>query len=493
MFGELLQSVIFRISKLIKMTVRYLFTLLLLIFNGQIIAQNSFKFAIDRLLLQDDYKNSSVGINVVNLTNGEKVYDLNAERLLIPASTIKLITSGTALEMLGENYRFKTQLAYTGKIDRHGVLNGDLLLIAGADPTLGSEYFQDHYFGFLDNWVKQLKKSGIKQVNGNLVLDAGIYDSERIPASWIWGDIGNYFGAGPDAFTVYDNLFRITFKSPKNVGLPTKIINTYPKIEGLQIKNEVLSAANNGDNAYVFGGPFDKYRVIRGTIPRNRNAFTIKASIPNPGEVLADNFLQQLKSEGVMVSGKIRFEKSETKKSKLIFTQESPTLADIAEVLNHESVNLFAEHLLKQIAVEKNGFGNRKEAIELVKAYWHDRGLDVEDIFLEDGSGLSHFNAVSPAFFTRFLTIMASNNAFVQSLPVAGEGTLVSLHSGLLPGNTLQAKSGSMTRVRCYSGYLTTEKGNKLVFSFMLNHFSGSHSALIKQIEQLFAVLKEDY
>ena len=475
------------------MQVRYFSLLFLLIFSGQILAQSSFESDVETLLQQEDYKNASVGMNVIDLNSGETIFSLDAEKLLVPASTMKMITSGTALEILGADYRFKTQILYTGKIDKDGVLDGDLVLIGGADPALGSEYFQNHYFEFLKNWTKQVKASGIKKVNGDLILDSGIYDTERIPDSWVWGDIGNYYGAGPNAFTVFDNMYRITFSSPKKVGKLTKVIQTYPKIDGLQIDNEVLSADNNRDNAYVFGGPFDKHRVIRGTIPRNRKAFTIKASVPDPEKILADAFLQNLLTEGVFVDGDTRFEKNVSKKTKLIYTQESPTLAEIAEVLNHESVNLFAEHFLKQLAVEKNGLGNRNDAIDLVKKYWEDRGLSMENIFMEDGSGLSHFNAVSPAFFTRFLTRMASNDAFVESLPVAGKGTFKRFDTEKLPGKTLQAKSGSMTRVRCYSGYLTTNKGHKLVFSFMFNHFGGSHSALIKEVEQLFVQLKQNY
>ncbi|WP_319481064.1 D-alanyl-D-alanine carboxypeptidase/D-alanyl-D-alanine-endopeptidase [uncultured Draconibacterium sp.] len=475
------------------MQVRNFSLLFLLILSGQILAQNSFESAVETLLRQENYKNASVGMNVVDLNSGETIFSLDPNKLLVPASTMKMITSGTALEILGADYRFKTQISYIGKIDKNGVLDGDLVLIAGADPALGSEYFQDHYFEFLKNWAKQVKASGINKVLGDLILESGIYDTERIPDSWVWGDIGNYYGAGPNAFTVFDNMYRITFSSPKKAGKLTKVTQTYPKIDGLQIVNEVLSADNNSDNAYVFGGPFDKNRVIRGTIPRNRKAFTIKASVPDPAEVLAGAFLQNLLDEGVFIDGEIRFGKNVSNKTKLIFTQESPTLADIAEVLNHESVNLFAEHFLKQIAVEKNGLGNRYDAIDLVKAYWEEQGLSMENIFMEDGSGLSHFNAVSPAFFTRFLTRMASNDAFVESLPVAGKGTFKRFDTEKLPGKTLQAKSGSMTRVRCYSGYLTTDKGHKLAFSFMFNHFGGSHSALIKEIEQLFVQLKENY
>jgi D-alanyl-D-alanine carboxypeptidase/D-alanyl-D-alanine-endopeptidase (penicillin-binding protein 4) len=187
------------------------------------------------------------------------------------------------------------------------------------------------------------------------------------------------------------------------------------------------------------------------------------------------------------------YQKVDKKAIKTVFIQESPTLAEIAEILNHESVNLFAEHFLKQIAVETKGLGEREYAIDLLKDFWNKKGVSTEYLFMEDGSGLSHFNAIAPNFFTKLLVLMRDNNAFVNSLPVAGQGTLARFDKKLLPGKTLLAKSGSMTRVRCYSGYLHCDSGKILAFSFMFNHFSGSHSALIKEIENLFVVLKKSY
>lgn len=473
------------------MNLRFFLILFFAIISLNASSQSQFEKSVEQFVNQVEYKNASIGIAVRDLESGKIVFDKNAEKLLIPASTMKLITSASALEILGANYRFETKLGYIGETEKNNKLNGDLVLIGGADPTLGSEYFQEFYYNFLDIWAQKIKAAGIENVNGDLILDASIYDNEKVPATWIWEDIGNYYGAGANAFTLYDNLFRITFNSPRKAGKSTKIVSTYPKIEGLKITNEVLSADNNSDNAYVFGSPLDKKRTIRGTIPRNRKAFTIKAAIHQPEEILADEFLKYLAKNGVFISGKIRFEKVEPKDFKTVFIQESPTLAEIAKVLNYESVNLFAEHFLKQIAVEKNGVGNREAGIQIVKDFWPSQGVSSEVIFMEDGSGLSHFNAVSPKYFTEILAEMYKNESFVNSLPGAGKGTLSRFDKNLFPQKTLQAKSGSMTRVRCYSGYLKCDSGKEVAFSIMINHFSGSHSKLIGEIEQLILEMKK--
>lgn len=469
---------------------RFCLTLVFSLFSLISIGQRSVQNILNEILNKDEYRQASVGILVVDPAIGEELLSYHPDQLLIPASTMKLITSATALRILGPGYRFTTSVAYSGNIDEKGVLHGNLVLIGGADPTLGSEYFQNHYYNFLEKWAQSVRLSGIQKVEGDLVLDASVYDHEKVPATWIWEDLGNYYGAGANAFTVYDNLFRITFQSPSQPGRATKIMATYPKIDGLEIQNEVISSEVNADNAYVFGSPLDKVRVIRGTIPAGRKAFTIKASVQQPGEILSTAFTNALAGKGIFIDGGVRFKTGDENNHKTIYIQESPNMGDIAKVLNHESVNLFAEHFLKQLSVEKYGIGNREKSIEIVKEFWKENGLGTNRFFMEDGSGLSHFNAVSPRFFVQLLTAMDGNEAFVNSLPRAGNGTLDQFSKEHFPGNTLEAKSGSMTRVRCYSGYLTTDSGRRLVFSIMFNHFQGSHSALINEIEKLLYSIK---
>ena len=466
----------------------------LIVLHGK--AQTNFEKELNKILSKPEYKNATVGIHVVDLRTNETVFGLNEHQLMIPASTMKIITSATALELLGENYRFKTTIGYTGKI-KNSKLNGDIIIVGGGDPALGSEYFNERYFNphFMDVWARKLKSFGIQQVNGNLVLDATVYEDEKIPDTWIWGDIGNYYGAGPSAFTIYDNMYRITFNSPKQAGKQTTIISNDPKIDSLNIVNKVISSDVNRDLAYIYGSPLDNNREIRGTIPKNRKAFKIKGSILNPKELFAKELLNHLALNGVFVSGKVIFRKADPKKFITVYIQESPTVGEIAEVLNHESVNLFAEHFLMQLSAEIQGFGIRDSSIAIVQRFWSEKVPD--HFFMEDGSGLSHFNAVSPADFTSVLNFMYNQSdfsqSFISSLPKAGEGTLSGFNQLLFPGNSLRAKSGSMTRVRCYAGYIKTDNGRNLAFSIMLNQFSGSQSKMGSEIENLLLELKKNY
>jgi serine-type D-Ala-D-Ala carboxypeptidase/endopeptidase (penicillin-binding protein 4) len=482
--------------KITKMKVRIFLVFSFLFFNTILYGQSAFEKQLQRFTELPDYRNALVGIHVADLETGKTMFEMNSNKLFIPASVLKVITSASALEILGHEYRFKTSIGYAGKINK-GTLKGDLIISGGGDPALGSEYFKNHYFAphFLETWAKQIKASGIKRIDGNLVLDGSLYDSEKIPRTWIWEDMGNYYGTGTSALTVYDNMFRISFRSPAIAGLPTEIISVYPKVAGLDFHNEVLSSEINSDQAYVFGSPIDGNRIIRGTIPKNRRAFTIKASNPFPENLLAGEFIHFLAREGVFLSGHIVFKRDNNTEFNQVYVTESPTLAEIVKVLNYESVNLFAEHLVKQIAAGKTGTGNRESGLKIISEFWENKGLDIRQLIMEDGSGLSHFNAVSPAFLTSVFLYMAKNGknpaVFSESLPPAGQGTLHHFSSQNFPGKKLRAKSGSMARVRCYAGFLQTADDKNYTFTLMINHFSGSHQKLISEIQKLLQSIQK--
>ncbi len=479
------------------MKIRLFLVFMFFFLNGHLIAQSLFEQQLLNFLNQPEYRHASVGIHAIDLESGETVFETNGKKLLVPASVLKLVTSAAALEILGSDYRFQTRVGYAGAV-KNGVLKGDLVIVGGGDPALGSEYFPNQYFypHFLETWAQRVKASGINRVEGNLILDGSFYDIEKIPPTWIWEDMGNYYGAGANALTVYDNLFRIVFRSPAKAGQPTEIISVSPKIENLDFKNEVVSSDDPRDLAYVFGSPLDSRRTIRGTIPKNRNAFTIKASNPFPEKLLADDFLHHLAHAGVFVTGETKNEKVPDRAFQQIEQTESLPLSEIIKVLNRESVNLFAEHLVKQIAAEKTGVGNREAGLKMIVDFWKDKGLDTRQLFMEDGSGLSHFNAVSPAFLASVLRYMENKSPdgkiFFESLPEAGQGTLYHFNPNLFPENTLRLKSGSMTRVRCYAGYLYSVNGKKMAVAVMVNHFSGSPLRLITELEKLFFELRKE-
>ncbi len=168
--------------------------------------------ALQILLADSSMKHSSVSLCILNSGSGETVYEFNALESQIPASVMKLVTTAAALELLGPEYRFHTRIGYTGSLNKNtGLLNGDIVITGGGDPSLGSEYFKEHYHDFLKNWITEIMNLGIKSVDGRVLTDDSRYDYQPVPAKWLWEDAGNYYGAGAYGLSVFDNTFRNSF------------------------------------------------------------------------------------------------------------------------------------------------------------------------------------------------------------------------------------------------------------------------------------------
>lgn len=435
--------------------------------------------------------NASVCIAVSDNQTGEMLIKSEPQLSLVPASILKVVTTATALEVFGPDFRFTTSLSYSGLI-RNDTLFGDLQIIGGGDPTLGSKYFPDNKF-FQEEWLKSLQSKNIRVIKGNLVADATIYESQMIPNTWIWEDIGNYYGAGASGISVYDNLYEIHLSSENAADVLTKIIRIDPEIPNIELQNEVLSSDLNSDQAYVFGSPMQNKSIIRGTIPKNKTDFVIKASVPDPSALLASEFRKNLSINGISVSGETKYEKAKTGSSNQLSVIQSPPLREIIRVTNRESVNLFAEHFLKHLAFQKTGLGTTKDGCKFVVDFWKNKGLDMSGFFMNDGSGLSRFNAITASQMVSILNYMKTKSSysadFYQSLATVGNGTLTVFQRETFPNQCLRAKSGSMTRVRCYAGYLTTISGRELSFTIMLNNFSCSQTEATKKIEELLVEL----
>ncbi len=450
------------------------------------------------LKIQNDtlMSGAGIGIQVIDLENNSVLYGINSKVSYVPGSVLKIVTSAAALELLGANYKFITKLAYVGKIDSSiNTLNGNLIIIGGGDPVLGSNYFIQHNYKthFLDKWLSSIASEGIWDVNGNILIDGSIYDDQIAPDKWIWEDIGNYYGAGAAGISVFDNTFPIILKTGSEPGQPAEIVGVGSKPIGLEFENHVVGADIDNDQAVVYGSPWGRTRKIRGQIPLNSNNFVIKAALPEPGLVLGNELKIKLKEVKINVSGDVH--KCTTDSTVVPFySYKSPPLFEIIEVLNHKSVNLIAEHLAKQIAYEKSGWGTTSEGVRIIKQFWAEKGIETRGMFLEDGSGLSHFNGISPEQIVSILRYMKKNSPdstnFVNSLPTSGKGTLSVFNPDNFPNGSLRCKSGSMTRVRCYAGYLTTVSGKNLAFSLMFNNFSMDQSDLIAKIEELLISLR---
>lgn len=453
------------------------------------------EIAFRRLLADSSMIHASVSFCIIDSDSGKTIFEYNPVKSLVPASVMKLITSSAALELLGPDHTFNTVIGYTGTKKRSGRLDGDIIIKGGGDPVLGSANFEDYYAGFTDRWVDEIRNTGIRRINGRVISDDSYYDYLPVPAKWLWEDAGNYYGAGAYGLSVFDNTYEIHFRTSAD-SLTQQITGITPEECRFEFSNWLV-AAGTSDKGYVFAAPYSTNGWLAGTIPENLDDFVLKASIADPPMILAKVFDQKIRASGIEISGSpttVRLMQSSINKEVIPIDEiTSPPLKDIIQILNHESVNLYAEHLVKELGKVYRKKGSTETGVEVVKEFLVKSGIDCSGMFIEDGSGLSPLDAINARELTNLLLYMKRKalypEIFFNSLPYAGkEGTLKNYFKDPVFDSNLKAKSGSLTRVRSYAGYFTTASGKELIFSIIVNNFTGTHQNIISNIEE---VLKE--
>jgi D-alanyl-D-alanine carboxypeptidase/D-alanyl-D-alanine-endopeptidase (penicillin-binding protein 4) len=445
--------------------------------------QESLEFLTDSAFIH-----ASVSALVQNVKTGEIIFELNSVKNLAPASIQKLITSAAALELLGPDYRFSTTLGYTGIIDNSGVLNGDIVIQGGGDPTLGSVEFPEFYNGFLDKWLSEIKKTGIKEIKGRVITDDSYYDYNPVPPKWLWEDAGNYYGAGVYGLSLYDNVYEIHLKTSDSNSKPV-ITGIYPSESRIQLSNQLI-ASGSSDYGFVFSAPYSNSGWLSGTVPVNSEDFVLKASITDPPLLMARIINRKLKEAGIKVTNEPTTVRISQQKPEPVFpliTTFSPPLRNILKVMNHKSINLYAEHLVKELGKKFLNEGSTAAGLKVIGNFLDKAGITQNYICLEDGSGLSHLNSFCAQDLTALLVYMEEKGRnfsdYLGTIAAAGEGTLKYNFRDPVFSSKLRAKSGSMTRARSYAGYLKTNQGNDMAFCIMVNNFSGPASHVVHVIE----------
>lgn len=494
---------------LVSLNMRQHLTLLILVFcstlswaqerdTRDIPAISSIDKAFSVLESDPDLKNASISFYVYDAKNKVEVSSHHAEQSLVTASTMKVITTATALDMLGSWHKFETKLGYDGYIDSNCTLHGNLYVIGGGDPTLGSKYFDDE--NFMLQWVDEIAKLGIHHIDGKIVGDATYFSDEYVPSTWGWGDMGNYYGSGVSGLSVYDNTVTFTFDAGSNNNDSTHVVCFEPYSPDLRIDNRVKAGDTEKDEAYIYGGPYDPYRVIKGRIPKGSKDFDVRGAMHDPAYVAAFELETYLFRYGITTSSSattVRRDRLDgildTTQRTIFFTHESPSVSQIVYWTNLISNNLFAEHLLKHIGVSRYHDGSVYSSTLAVSNYWSDKGVDMTGFSMNDGSGLSRANAVSAKHLVDILTKMKSSkyfDSFYSSLPNCGKtGTLKSYGKGTKIYGNLRAKSGTMTRVKSYAGYVKSANGKDLVFAIIVNNHNCSTYDIGKKLEKLMISL----
>ncbi|MCB0736338.1 MAG: D-alanyl-D-alanine carboxypeptidase/D-alanyl-D-alanine-endopeptidase [Bacteroidetes bacterium] len=437
---------------------------------------------------------ATLGLFIYNSSKGETAFEHNGEKNLSPASSLKALTTATALEILGPDYQFNTYIRTTGKLINK-TLEGNLVIEVGGDPTFGSGYLEDATSAkaHFEQIGKNLLNANIHKINGQIELNFAKFNPEICPPDWNWEDMGNYYGAHPDPLSIGDNQILVTFSQKNSVGEICPVIEVMPSVQGLKFNNQVVAEDRRSDNAYIFGAPGQYNRTIMGAIPKGVGTFTIKGSMPQPRQVFVQLLIETLTEQGIELTNHEIIESWDKKEDfDLVYAIKSEPLFKIVEQTNIESINLFAELLLQQLPMVNYQKCGRIEGIKLLENYWLDRGLDLSSANLRDGSGLSRSNSISTKQLALVIHKMKQGKNwghYKNSLPVAGKsGSIAGMwNTENLKGN-LQAKSGYINAVRSYTGFLSKGKQD-FTFSIIVNNYSCGATEMRKDIEALLATI----
>lgn len=426
-----------------------------------------------------------MSVLIQNLNTGEVIESYRPEHVVPPASVMKLLTTGVALESLGPNFRFPTVLEYTGTIE-NGVLNGDLYIRGGCDPSLGWK----GRTAFLDRWVKAIQKAGIRRIDGAIIADMTMLDGDAQNPGWLCEDAGNYYAPGIFALNYYGNTMNIVLQSGEP-GTVAKVVKTEPEVEDIYFINRIRCDKITYDGAFVSGLPYSRERYLTGVVPSNLGTFGVKGDLPNPGLLLARHLTAKLREAGIKIKREATYEADYnplTPPRTELYTHYSEPLKEIVKETNINSNNLYAEALFRYLGTKYSLPGSIHNSQDILREYWQRRGVAMQNAIIKDGCGLAPQDAVSAKTFVQLLTIMSrskNKEAWMASLPISGQtGTLKTLCPKTSLEGRIHAKSGTIAGTKNFAGYIDMPNGQTWVFAILINSAPGKAKNIQNVIQQ---------
>ena len=464
------------------MAKRRLLTLALAAASALTIIANDFQGAVDRFVNQNIFRNASVGVCVLRLDSGTVVAANAPHQSLITASTMKTVTSASALELLGTDFTFVTEVKAIGKIDDNH-LKGDLVVVGHGDPTLGSRHFAKMP-NFVDSVVSAVKSLGIERIDGNIIFDESAYPFETFSDLWMAEDLAYDYGPGVHAINFADNLVRLSFDRSGDVA--RDFVFT-PAVRNLEVvchatigdKQDMHRLLNIGPNPNI---------LLYGSIKRSDKRYISDFVNPLPAQLLCDSIDAALHNADIRVRHKHHHHADAD--TVLVMQYRSPQLKKIVESLLDRSDNMFTEAVLRALAVHNGKEASAANGLAVIDSLWRTKGLDTKPLFQRDGSGLARNGRASAHFFTQMLRqVNADSTAIGVAMPSLMTHLGVSGNIGQrikkspLKGK-IASKSGSMSDVQCYVGYFPAENP-QYSWAILVNNWHGSRANLKDEIELL--------
>jgi D-alanyl-D-alanine carboxypeptidase/D-alanyl-D-alanine-endopeptidase (penicillin-binding protein 4) len=407
--------------------------------------------------------------------------------LFVPASAAKLVSVATAAEAVGWDYRFETALRTTGPIDG-GVLHGDLIVVGSGDPSLGGRGGGD-----LSDFVAAVGAAGITRIDGRIIGDDDALEEPRPQLSWAWDDLGYITGTLFGALNLTENRTVVTVAPGAAEGAPT-IVTLDPHAGSRPLINRTATGPPRSTPLlWPEQRPGEPALTIAGVIPAGAEPMRLAVAVGNPTLWFASVLRNRLIEAGVAVTGEaVDIDEAspapDRAASTLLFTYRSSTLAEIARPMLKESINLYAEALMR-LNAGPDVFPTNDAALDGLRKRLASWGVPDDSYQMVDGSGLSRRDAISPVALLTVLQKMydpAGSSPFMTALPVAGvDGSLEGRMKGTPAEGNVRAKTGTMSNIRSLAGYVTTASGERLAFVIMANNFEGTGAVATQAIDAM--------
>ena len=468
------------------------------------------------------------GIKVVSLETGKTIFEHNAEKYFNPASNAKLYTAALALDRLGQDYRIKTSLYSTVRPDASGTLKSDLIVYGRGDPTMAARLNGGDYLKGIEPLINQLADAGVKRVEGDLVGDESYFAGPPFGSGWEWDDLQAYYGAEVSALTIDDNALDLFVKPGERAGMPCRI-TTGPPTSFVTLINRTQTSSKGSESRIVVYRPVGENIIyVSGQLPIDNPGYYSSIAVHNPAGLFVGLLKDALRLRGIAVTGRTRVidwkyrEVTRLDLTKLIElgSVESMPIADIVRETLKPSQNLYAQLLLLQVGasasvvpeVVSRGLGDRpassdrsaqpqttpnasaktystteETAVDMMSEFLTRAGVKKGDVLLEEGSGLSRRDVITPNATVSLLSYMSRSrwaDVYRNALPIAGvDGTLQNRMKGTPATGNVHAKTGSLRYVYTLAGYVTTAAGERLAFSIMLNnYYNAERSAALRDL-----------
>ena len=458
------------------------------------------------------------GIKIVSLDSGKTIFEHNPQKYLSPASNAKLYTAALALDRLGEDYRIKTSLYSTVRPDASGTLKSDLIVYGRGDPTMAARLNGGDYFKGIEPLINQLADAGVRRIDGDLIGDESYFAGPPFGSGWEWDDLQAYYGAEVSSLTIDDNALDLFVKPAERAGMPCRITTGPPTSFATLINRTQTSSKGTESRIVVYRPVGENIIYVSGQLPTDNSGYYTSVAVHNPAGLFVSLLKDALAQRGIVVSGRTRVidwkyrEVTRLDLTKMIElgSVESIPIADLIRETLKPSQNLYAQLLLLQVGAsatrvhgagatasgekDRSASGDRspqtansqlptpspystteETGVEMMNEFLARVGVKKGDVLLEEGSGLSRRDVITPNATVALLSYMSRSRwaeVYRNALPIAGvDGTLQNRMKGTLAAGNVRAKTGSLRYVYTLSGYVTTAAGERLAFSIMLNNY----------------------